>query len=164
MHLFLIDYLVTSSAFWTFACTDPNKSAPIFFSSCVSNTNSQSCRSSLWTWMKSTRVSKNMLNTYSSPPPQKKKDRREERKKKRKAGKKRSWCRSVLNSQKNNVVTYTEADRGNNRQPSRKSFGPVFHQNVRFKKSNLYAILKISTSCSITESRNAVVTGATIFI
>ncbi|KAG7268863.1 hypothetical protein CRUP_011312 [Coryphaenoides rupestris] len=55
---------VTSSALCTLACTEPSRSAPIFFSSWVSNTNSQSSRSSLWTRMKSTRVSRNMLNTW----------------------------------------------------------------------------------------------------
>lgn len=71
-----------------------------------------------------------------------------QKREKRKAGKKRSWCGSVLNSQKYNVVTFIEADRGNDRQPSRKSFSSVFHQIVQFKKCSLYAVLKISTSCS----------------
>lgn len=57
-------YLVTSRAFWTFACTEPSKSAPIFFSNWVRRTKSQSCKSSLWMMMKSTRVSRNMLKTY----------------------------------------------------------------------------------------------------
>lgn len=56
---------VTSRALWTLACTEPRRSAPIFFRSCVSRTNNQSCRSSLWTWMKSTSVSRNILNTWT---------------------------------------------------------------------------------------------------
>lgn len=56
--------LVTSRAFWTLAWTEPSRSAPIFFSSCVRRTKSQSCRSSLCRVMKSTRVSKNMLKTW----------------------------------------------------------------------------------------------------
>lgn len=57
--------LVTSSALWTLAWTEPRRSAPIFFKSCVSRTNNQSWRSSLWTEMKSTSVSRNMLNTWN---------------------------------------------------------------------------------------------------
>lgn len=56
--------LVTSRAFWTLAWTEPRRSAPIFFSSWVSRTKSQSCRSSLCSTMKSTSVSRNMLKTW----------------------------------------------------------------------------------------------------
>lgn len=57
-------HLVTSRAIWTLAWTEPSRSAPIFFSSWVSSTNSQSWRSSLCAVMKSTSVSRNMLNTW----------------------------------------------------------------------------------------------------
>lgn len=106
---FWTHYLVTSSAFWTFACTDPSKSAPIFFNSCVSSTNSQSCRSSLWTWMKSTSVSKNILNTYKV-----------EEEGKRVGWGKRGKDIDVCWTYKQAAVRESEAEKGSALQPSRK--------------------------------------------
>ncbi len=91
--------LVTSRAFWTLAWTEPSRSAPIFFSSWVSRTNSQSCRSSLCSMMKSTRVSRNMLNTWERERGMKKRRRRRRRRRRERKGQKERikskfvhWC------------------------------------------------------------------------
>lgn len=150
--LTLIYYLVTSKAFWTFACTDPNKSAPIFFRSWVSSTNSQSCRSSLWTWIKSTNVSKNMLNTCS-------RGKKGGQKEKKRVGKKRSWCLPVSNSQNNVAPHRSKIEAMIHSQAGKHSL--LSCQNLWFR--NLFVFLEISTSCNTTEQRNAVMTGAILF-